>query len=576
VTTATEIIAALLQRRPAPILEKRTGLPHGWGIWLRNRPAQAGQLSRAPVEALVAVAAARPRMAPGVRPMNRWQAAWSLHWQHGEAPPREERWIRWVGRLGSLLLHLAFLALLIFVSLMALPPTPTEEDGSRVQLTFIGRGTPGEGGGSGPQPPTPGAQQTAAAAPRGASRPARAAAAPEAAAPAPAQPAPAQAAPSPPTPAPPTPPVEQPLQVTETAQPTQTFVLPPPTPPQVQLLAPQVQWQPPAARVREVETVQTQQPVAVQHVAPRAVDLPAPAAPPSQVRQREIPNPEPVPQVQAPALQALRSPEAAPVQLPASAPAQARVREIPMPAAPAPAAPAQSVAEAASSAANAGSPQAQQGQAERASQAAAETGQQASTTAANSGAPPSPVQGGQTAGSQASSPGAGARAADEWGTPGPKRADDWGASRSAQAGNQGSAGQGLQGLFNADGSVKVPESSGSGRSDRPGAPGSRQQAKIDANNAGTWLDRPAFGYEPTMFDKYWMPGGTLLQDWVRAGIQDLEIPIPGTSKRIKCVVSILQAGGACGVYDPNLNDHPATARPPPDIPVKRNPIPVGS
>ncbi len=79
-----------------------------------------------------------------------------------------------------------------------------------------------------------------------------------------------------------------------------------------------------------------------------------------------------------------------------------------------------------------------------------------------------------------------------------------------------------------------------------------------------------------MFDRYWIPGGSLLQDWVRAGISEMEIPIPGTSKRIKCVVSVLQAGGACGLFDPNKNEQPATARPPPDIPVKRNPIPEGS
>jgi hypothetical protein len=45
---------------------------------------------------------------------------------------------------------------------------------------------------------------------------------------------------------------------------------------------------------------------------------------------------------------------------------------------------------------------------------------------------------------------------------------------------------------------------------------------------------------------------------------------------VKCVVSILQAGGACGLFDPNLNEQPATARPPPVIPVKRTPIPTDS
>jgi len=79
-----------------------------------------------------------------------------------------------------------------------------------------------------------------------------------------------------------------------------------------------------------------------------------------------------------------------------------------------------------------------------------------------------------------------------------------------------------------------------------------------------------------MFDKYWIPGGSLLQDWVRAGVREMEIPIPGTGKRIRCVISVLQAGGACGLFDPDKNAQPAGARPPPDIPVKRKPIPVGS
>ena len=48
----------------------------------------------------------------------------------------------------------------------------------------------------------------------------------------------------------------------------------------------------------------------------------------------------------------------------------------------------------------------------------------------------------------------------------------------------------------------------------------------------------------------------------------MSIPIPGTSKSLTCVVSLLQLGGGCGVSDPNLNDQEATARPPPDIPFK--------
>ncbi|WDS37066.1 hypothetical protein [Pseudoxanthomonas sp.] len=587
-TTATEIIAFLLPRRPRPIVEKTTGLPHGWGIWLRNAPQRHGRLTYEPIDALIAELALRPRPTPArVVPMTRWRALRSLLWQHWDPPPREERGTRWLGGLGSLLLHLGFLVLLLLVSLITMPRPAEEADGTRVQLTLIGRGTQGEGGGAGPQTPETGAQAAApATASKATSQPRRATAAsttPDAptAEPAEAQPAPATPPPQPevaaqpapaepqPRPEPPQPaPAEQPLQVTETPQPTQDFVLPPVTPPQIQLRVPQIQMPQTAARVREVEIVQDQQPVAVQQVAPRPMD--APVVPQAQVRQREIPMPAPEVTVQAPALRPMRATAAATVQLQGSQPTQARIREIPTPDAPAEAqasarAPESPASQSTSSSAQPAAAQAEQGRAA-----------QNSSNTASTGAPPSPISGGNTAGSIANTPGAGASPSDRLGTPGPKTADDWGASSQVTPGNQAGAGEGLKGLFNADGSAKLPGDTAGGRTVKPGVPGSRQQARIDADRAGKWLERPAFGYEPTMFDKYWIPGGSLLQDWVQAGISEMEIPIPGTSKRIKCVVSVLQAGGACGLFDPNMNEQPATARPPPEIPVKRTPIPEGS
>jgi len=90
----------------------------------------------------------------------------------------------------------------------------------------------------------------------------------------------------------------------------------------------------------------------------------------------------------------------------------------------------------------------------------------------------------------------------------------------------------------------------------------------DLDRAGTWLKRKAYPYEPTRFDRFWRPNETLLQEWVRRGIKQIAIPIPGSSKRIVCAVSILQFGGGCWPEDPNVNEQPATARPPPDIPFK--------
>jgi len=101
VTTATEIIAFLLSRRTAPIIQRTTGLlPHGWEIWLRNAPQRHGRLTYEPIDALIAQLGARAaRPPPPVVPMGRWRALRSLLWQHWDPPPREERGTRWAGGL---------------------------------------------------------------------------------------------------------------------------------------------------------------------------------------------------------------------------------------------------------------------------------------------------------------------------------------------------------------------------------------------------------------------------------------------------------------------------------------------
>jgi hypothetical protein len=65
-----------------------------------------------------------------------------------------------------------------------------------------------------------------------------------------------------------------------------------------------------------------------------------------------------------------------------------------------------------------------------------------------------------------------------------------------------------------------------------------------------------------------MPGETLLEEWVRRSITEVRIPIPGTTKTIRCVTVVLALGGACGIVDPNLQEQPPGARPPPDVPFK--------
>ncbi|HEY4555868.1 MAG TPA: transmembrane repetitive protein, partial [Lysobacter sp.] len=99
-------------------------------------------------------------------------------------------------------------------------------------------------------------------------------------------------------------------------------------------------------------------------------------------------------------------------------------------------------------------------------------------------------------------------------------------------------------------------------------PGTVTEEIANLDRAGTWLKRRPTDYEASAFERYWRPNETLLQEWVRRSVREVFIPIPGTNKRIVCNVALLALGGGCGISDPNLNDQPATARPPPDIPFK--------
>ena len=142
-----------------------------------------------------------------------------------------------------------------------------------------------------------------------------------------------------------------------------------------------------------------------------------------------------------------------------------------------------------------------------------------------------------------------------------ERSDDWGAStRDVPGGQRGEP----RGLYDATGGPRLGEPPVN-----PGQPpGTLDDRIVDLDRSGTWLKRKPNAYDPTSLDKYWLPNETLLQEWVRKGVKRMAIPIPGTNKHIECIVSILQLGGGCGISDPNLNDQPARARPPPDVPFK--------
>ena len=575
---ADDILDWLLARQPDKrIVEKTTGLPYGWGLWLRAltplpRPFRSTEV--------IAELIQRPLPgSPGRLPaLGFVQSLRRLLWQTWDPAPRDQRWMRWTSAVISVLLHVMFALLLLWVALIRPPVQPEQGGGGgRIQVEFLGSGTPQESGGG--EPAAAGSAAAAAAAsaqaeaaasqPRPAS--ATAATAPQPPASAPEPTASAEPVPTPPAPAPTA--VEQPIQATDVAEATTDFVVPPTSVPRTEVRVIPRDAPEPQVRERTVEVTETPTPpsitpsvrpvetqVRTRDVAVREREVTVVTAPTApvpvpgprvevnvpqrdlQVREREVtPAPSvsvtvaPVPQreITVPG----RSPEVAVREraVPNAAP-----RPAPAAATPSPAASAPSPTPAASTG----------------SQSAPSRSTASSTAPARApAARPSPTPG-------------------NWATP--ARGDDWGAADRNRAGertgaqaNQG-AGRTGDGLFNADGSVRVPGQEGSGDSER-GAPGGENDgwSRERIAQSGTWLKRPPYDYTPTSFDKYWAPNESLLAEWVRKGIKAVEIPIPGTSSKISCVVSILQFGGGCGLSDPNMQDQPAVARPPPDIPFKK-------
>ncbi|MGZ0024733.1 hypothetical protein [Stenotrophomonas sp. S4] len=574
-TRAEQLIDLLLARQqPRAVLEKTTRLPYGWALWLRS----LGPLPR-PFHARDVIAVFLPRPLPGPPGqsprLSPWQALRRLFWQDWDAAPRDQRWMRWTSALVSALLHLLFFMLLLWVAVIR-TTAPDEEgaEGERVQVEFVGRATQ-EGGGD-----QPGAEAAAAAAAGrvatgqeagAATAPAPRPVAAEAAASSPAS-APTVSVPPPPAEAEPAPvaaPPPSPVQATEVAQASTDFVVPPvsvprtevsvvprdstpvvrersvqpvqapPTPSQVR--TPELAVRTPQVRdiqVREREVSTVDAPVAPQPLRSAEMQVRVPQQD-VQVREREV-QAVADPQVRMAAV-AGREPA---VRAPTGRDVQVREREV----ASAPvAAPASS-----SGSATAAPATTAQGSAAQASSSTRPSA--SSSTPANAGARPAPDPG-------------------NWATP--AKGDDWGSSSrnrdgaSSGARQASTAGKG-SGLFNADGSVRVPGQDGGGHAER-GAPGGANDgwSKERIAQSGTWLKRPPYDYTPTSFDKYWVPQESLLAEWVRKGVKAMEIPLPGTNTRISCVISILQAGGGCGLTNPNMQDQPAVARPPPDIPFKK-------
>ena len=566
---ADDILDWLLARQPDKrILEKTTGLPYGWGLWLRAlsplpRPLRAS-------EVLAELAQREPMPTGGRLPeLSFVQAMRRLLWQGWDPAPRDQRWMRWTSALISALLHLMFALLLLWVALIR-PPSEPEQGGEsgRVQVEFVGRGTPQQEQGASPAAAEPATADAAIAAAMAnaqamaqAEADARTASAPQpTAAPAP----PSEPQPAPPAPA--TPAVEQPVQATEVAQATTDFVVPPTSVPRTEVRVMTREPQDIAVRERTVVTVEAPTPRTTVP-APRTAE-PQLRTPELTVQERQVTvveAPTPTVAIAGPRVEAtvpqrevqVREREIRPVTAPSVNVATLPTREVAVPgrspevavreravpnAAPRPAPP---------------SPAAASSTATAPAAANASTAASTSTSPTATRAPASP---------STAPPGS-------WATP--NRSDDWGAANHPQdADLNGRAVSATQGngssLFKADGSVRVPSQEGHGNSER-GAPGGEKDgwSKERIAQSGTWLKRPPYDYTPTSLDKYWAPNESLLAEWVRKGIKAVEIPIPGTSSSISCVISVLQFGGGCGLSDPNMQDQPAIARPPPDIPFKK-------
>lgn len=550
---AQDIVQALIERAaPRVPVERRTGMPYGWAAWLGAQPPLPATARASPADLVALLAQQPPSPPPRGEDLAIWPAFLALFradWL--PAPPDQRRW-RSVARVGSLVLHLlfvAFLAWVAWIQSLYVPTAPEEAGGGeRIAVGFVGAGDPGtpqvdaEGGAGGEVGAAAMAAGPAATAidavqadPR-MSPPVQGEAVPVPSS----TPPPAQAvAQEQPAATPESSAADQPVQVTEVEQPRIDYVLPPTTPRAIELPVPSDQ----RLREREVVVVQTPQ---VRLPPPRPVDLAV--VPPRdvqmQVRARAVD--EPLPTVQVPAT-AVAVPHVQP-RLPGVPEASLRQREVTMPS------PSSAGADATAAAATT---TAREG--DRAHDRAPPSGQAA--TAAGPSTPASRP-----------APGSG------WNSP--IAGDDWGQARNGEQRPGGAPG-----LLDGQGRVRLPgegagsaPAQGSGAGGGPagagvagrGAPGgdSDSWSRERLERSGTWLKRPPYDFEPTSFDRYWVPNESLLAEWVRKGMKTVAIPIPGTGKKINCVVSLLQLGGGCGIVDPDLNEQPADGRASPDIPFK--------
>lgn len=563
--SAAELIAALQRKLRLTHYRARPGeFPAGWQAWLDQMRDQADRegsaVTGASAAAIVDVLMQRePARRPALeRVLGRWQAFTTLWRQQWQPAQRDERWVRVVGAVTSLLVHLGFALILLWLAIVQMRMAPPRSaDEVVTQIEFLGVGTPDNvGGGPPPAPPRPTPAEPVSGAPESVPREV-----------APAVKLPSITSETPqltvtPVPAPrmdvverdvprPEPPVEQPLVVSKPARDTGMFVLPPSSieVPQPEIRAPAVSAPSPPLQVQVLEIPELPVPApsapAVVQLPTAQIEVESPvlARDVAEVVEREIPvPPAPVklpqqqPEVTVPVLQrplptvrtrTIPEPAAAPLPAPAPAPERPAVELATAPAEPTP----RPKPERAASTSPAASPPASDPLPSPAAESVAGTGPETQPA-----------------------PGA-------W--PTLSRSDDWG---DAQKPTPGAQADESPGLFDSDGSVNLATPAGSASPGMP--PGTLTEEIADLDRAGTWLRRPSFDVRPNTFAKYWRPNESLLQEWVRKSVTTVRIPIPGTNKHIVCTTVLLVVGGSCTVTDPDLNNQPATARPPPDIPFK--------
>ncbi|WP_133501126.1 hypothetical protein [Cognatilysobacter terrigena] len=536
-TTAADIIDAL-NSRAGPQSRLRAAARVSWNAWLDRWAQKPGHVTGAPVDDVVAILASRELASPPPRAfaLNRWQAFGTLWRQHWHPASKDERSWRWIaGGVDAVWHAVLIVMLLVITALRIMPPAPPEEDVA-VQVEYIGRGTPAEeGGGPAPSPATSQADSSPSRAAASAPAAASAAAPPAPATPSTAANAPAEQTPTSPPATPP-----QPVDLSKPVPDEGTFKLPP-----TSLPNPTVQVEP--AQVPEVRVVPIPELARAPELnvpTPRVDIEPVQAATPTIVT-RDIPEAVRAPSITAAPTPAVEVPRAAAQSV------DVQAREIPNRPAAASAAPSTSTSTAPATAAVSSSTGAQPS-------TAPGTASAANASASSTSNAPGSAAAGPTNASPSAGVGTGPKATPapgSWATQ--KRGDDWGQSDRNRPGNS---------LYDSNGRPRLAEGPGSASAGHP--PGMITQEIKDLDRAGTWLKRKPNPYEPTRWDRVWRPNQTLLNDWVDKGVKQVGIPIPGTNKRIVCIISILQFGGGCDISDPNLQEQPAVARPPPDVPFK--------